>query len=77
MRYTKWLSRQVERLENEIRGCSVFETSEPASPKQLRELRAKVVIHTFIKQQLLRREVVQDVEADVDTQEFVLVRKGS
>lgn len=75
MRYTKWLRRQVERLEKEIREHSVFRTNEPATARELKELRTKVVIHTYLKQQLLRREPVQPVAEEVDTQEFVLVRK--
>jgi hypothetical protein len=77
MSYTDWLRRQVERLEDEIRRHSVFDTDAPASSSQLRELRTKVVIHRYLKQQLLRRTPVVVVEEDeVDTQEFVLVRKS-
>ena len=72
--YTDWLRRQVTRLESEIRRHSVFDNESPATIAQLRELRAKAVIHTYLKQQLLRREVVQ-VEEEYETQEFVLVRK--
>ena len=75
MRYTEWLRRQVERLESEIREHSVFSSSNPASAKELYELRTKVVIHTFLKQQLLRREPVTADVPEVDTQEFVLVRR--
>jgi hypothetical protein len=73
MSYTNWLRRQVARLEDDIRRHSVFDSESPATVTQLRELRTKGVIHTFLKQQLLRREVVQIEE--YDTQEFVLVRK--
>ena len=78
MSYTDWLRRQVERLEGEIRQHSVFDTDSPATAAQLRELRAKVVIHTYLKQQLLRRETVQvaAAEEEHDTQEFVLVRRS-
>lgn len=84
MNYTDWLRRQVARLEDEIRRHSVFESDAPATPSQLKELRAQVVIHRYLKQQLLRRDTqvvveqevaVSDQEVDVDTQEFVLVRK--
>jgi hypothetical protein len=75
MRYTHWLRRQVERLETEIREHSVFTSNTPATPAELRELRTKSVIHTFLKQQLLRREPIQQEEPEVDTQEFVLVRR--
>jgi len=73
MSYTKWLRRQVGRLENDIRRHSVFESDSPATVAQLRELRTKAVLHTFMKQQLLRREVLQAEE--YETQEIVLVRK--
>jgi hypothetical protein len=59
MAYTDWLRAQVERLENEVREHSVFDSSDPASASQLEELRSKVVIHTYLKQQLLRRETVR------------------
>jgi hypothetical protein len=76
MSYTDWLRRQVSRLEEEIRLHSVFDSDRPASPTQLKELRSKVVIHTYLKQQLLRRETVVPSEEEYDTQEFVLVRKA-
>ena len=75
MSYTDWLRRQVARLEEEIRQSSVFEDDRPASAAQFHALRAKVVIHTYIKQQLLRREPVQILDEEYDTQEFVLVRR--
>lgn len=87
MSYTSWLRRQIERLESEIRAHSVFDDELPATPGELRALRAKVVLHTFLKQQLLRRQTVEGpmtvhVPADpgvdaeqYDTQEFVLVPK--
>jgi hypothetical protein len=75
MSYTNWLRRQVERLEQEIRRHSVFDTDSPATPKQLKELRSKVVIHTYLRQQLLRREPVLPQVEELDTQEFVLVRR--
>jgi hypothetical protein len=34
------------------------------------------VIHTYLKQQLLRRETVTVDAAEYDTQEFVLVRRA-
>lgn len=52
----------------------MFGSARPASIAQLRELRAKAVIHTYLKQQLLRREVPQ-LDEEYETQEFVLVRK--
>jgi len=76
MSYTEWLRKQTARLEKEIRSHSVFDDEQPATPQQLRELRSKVVIHTYLKQQLLRRDPVtaEGVE-EYDTQEFVLVRR--
>jgi predicted Zn-dependent protease len=76
MSYTDWLRRQVERLEQEIRRHSVFDTDSPATAAQLKELRGKVVIHTYLRQQLLRRETIRVMDEEVDTQEFVLVRKA-
>lgn len=76
MSYTDWLRRQVARLEQEIRACSVFDTESPATPAELQGLHAKVVIHTYLKQQLLRRETVRVHEEEYDTQEFVLVRRA-
>lgn len=59
-----------------IRRHPVFDTSEPATAEQLAELRGIVAIHTYLRQQLLRREtVVLGREEEYDTQEFVLVRK--
>lgn len=75
MSTTTWLRRQVERLEHEIRQHSVFDSAIPASPQQLEELRSKVVIHTYLRQQLLRREPAMPCTEEVDTQEFVLVRR--
>lgn len=78
MSSTEWLRRQVERLEEEIRQSSVFDSASPASPEQLRELRTRVVLHTYLRQQLLRRETIRVVdEEEYDTQEFVVVRKLS
>ncbi len=75
MRYTHWLRKQVERLEGEIRDHSVFASPEPATASELKDLRTKVAIHTFLKQQLLRREPVHEVP-EMDTQEFLLVKKS-
>lgn len=74
MSYTNWLRRQVERLEAEIRRHSVFDSDAPASAKELKELRAKVVIHTYLRQQLLRREPAHPEE--YDTQEYVVVKRA-
>ncbi|HKR66208.1 MAG TPA: hypothetical protein VJZ00_20935 [Thermoanaerobaculia bacterium] len=78
MSYTDWLRRQVSRLEDEIRRHSVFDSDAPASAGQLSELRTKVVMHTYLKQQLLRRDTAVETAAydeEYDTQEFVLVRR--
>jgi hypothetical protein len=74
MSYSNWLRAQVNRLEEEIREHSVFDSAVAASPSQLAELRSKVVIHTFLKQQMLRREAVrptipnemEEFEIDID-----------
>jgi hypothetical protein len=76
MSYTDWLRRQVARLEEEIRLHSVFDDDRPATAGELKELRRKVVIHTYLKQQLLRRETVVVHDEEYDTQEFVLVRRA-
>jgi hypothetical protein len=76
MTYTEWLRRQVARLEEEIRASSVFETDSPATPAELKALRSKVVIHTYLRQQLLRRETVVVPQEEYDTQEFVVVRRA-
>jgi hypothetical protein len=76
MSYTDWLRRQTSRLEDEIRSHSVFDDDTPATPTQLTELRRKVVIHTYLRQQLLRRETIAASDVEYDTQEFVLVRKA-
>lgn len=79
MSYTNWLRKQVERLENEIRDDSIFDTDTPPTREELHELREKIVVHTYLRQQLLRRETVQPADTKkrelFDTQEFVLVRK--
>ena len=74
MSYTDWLRRQVSKLEEEIARHSVFDDADPATPQQLGELRAKVVIHTYLKQQLLRRATIAAVD-EYDTQEFEVVRR--
>ena len=74
MSYTDWLRKQVARLEAEIGNHSVFDGGNAATPAQLKELHSKVVIHTYLRQQLLRRDTAVST-AEYDTQEFVLVRK--
>jgi hypothetical protein len=77
MSYTDWLRRQVSKLEGEIRATSLFDTESPATPAELKALRSKVVIHTYLRQQLLRRETLAALPAEeYDTQEFVLVRRA-
>ena len=75
MSYTEWLRRQVSKLEDEIRAHSIFDSDVPATAEQLRELRSMVVLHTYLRQQLLRRETVSNTSEEYDTQEYVLVRK--
>ena len=72
MNYTDWLRRQVARLEDEIRSNPLLDSDTPATPEQLRELRQVIVLHTYLKQQLLRRERVHTFIED-DSQQFVLV----
>jgi hypothetical protein len=75
MSYTDWLRRQVERLEEEIRSHSVFDSESPATSEELHQLQKKVVIHTYLRQQLLRRDTVVNLD-EYDTQEFVVVRRA-
>jgi hypothetical protein len=70
MRYTEWLRVQVERLEADLRGHTVFDSDRPATHEQLAELREKVVLHRFLKQQLQQRETLKARE--YDTEEIVL-----
>lgn len=75
MSTTDWLRRQVARLEEEIRTHSVFDRETPASSSELRELRTKSVLHTYLRQQLLRRNTAVTLEEEeFDTQEIVVVR---
>jgi len=76
MSYTEWLRRQVSRLEEDLQAHTVFESDSPATAGQLSELRRKVVIHTYLRQQLLRRETLHLLAEEYDTQEFVLVRRA-
>jgi hypothetical protein len=63
MNYTEWLRRQVARLENEIKSNPLLDSETPAKPDELQELRQTIVLHTYLKQQLLRREQVS-IEGD-------------
>lgn len=51
-----WLREQVQRLEREIRESTIFDNSRPASQEELLRLRRKVAIHTFLAQELERRD---------------------
>jgi len=64
-----WLHRQIARLEEEIRTSSVFDDENPATREQLAALREKIVLRVYLKQQLLRRELV----GDYDTKEYELI----
>jgi hypothetical protein len=75
MRYSDWLREQVERLEEELRAHPVFASAAPATERDLRELREKVVLHTYLRQQLARRMTPRAAEPEYDTNEFVLVRR--
>ena len=85
MSYTEWLRGQVSRIEEVIQRHPVFDASEPSTTVQLAELRGIVVIHTYLKQQLLRQQLlrretvvnaVEEYEKEYDTQELVLVRNS-
>ena len=76
MSYTDWLRKQVARLEDEVRRHSIFDSDTPATGAQLEELRGKVVIHTYLRQQLLRREPILLGDEEYDTQEFVVVKRA-
>ena len=74
MSYTEWLRRQVKHLEDEIRVHPIFDSETPASPDELRALRETIVLHTFLKQQLLRRECVDVSTLSNDSdQQYVMV----
>lgn len=79
MNSTAWLRKQLERLENEMREDPIFETDVPPTQQELLELRAKVVVHTYLKQQLQRREAARVRAAKrsslYDTQELVLTHR--
>jgi hypothetical protein len=75
MRYSDWLRDQVGRLEEELRDHPIFESDSAATELDLHELRTKVVLHTYLRQQLLRRDPIGALEPEYDTQEFVLVRR--
>jgi hypothetical protein len=69
MATTDWLRRQIARLEEEIRSSSVFDSQRPASAEELKALHEKVVLRTYLKQQLLRSVRV----TDYDTKEYELI----
>lgn len=73
MSYTNWLQKQVDRLADEIRQHTVFDSTTPATPQQLEELRSKVVIHKYLQQQLRGRvTMARPIEKKYDTQEILL-----
>jgi hypothetical protein len=69
MSTTVWLRRQLARLEEEIRTSPVFDSETPSSPEQLRALHEKVVLRSYLRQQLLRRARVDNY----DTKEYELI----
>jgi hypothetical protein len=71
MQYTQWLRRQVARLEQEIKDNPALDGEQPATTEALRSLRETVVLHTYLKQQLLRRERL-DARDEIDTKEVEL-----
>jgi hypothetical protein len=74
MKLTGWIRQQVERLEEEISTHSVFSTSEPATHEELADLRAKVALHTYLKQQLTRREARSSKSAKTESAKPELVK---
>ena len=69
MASTDWLRRQVARLDEEIRTSTVFDSELPPSVEQLKALHEKVVLRTYLRQQLLRSIKV----SDYDTKEYELI----
>ncbi len=83
MKLTTWIRRQVRSLEHEIGAHSVFSTSAPATHEELVDLRSKVALHAYLKQQLTRREMVKTklvktkhVKADFVKTDFVKTDSG-
>jgi hypothetical protein len=68
MSTTLWLRKQIARLEEEIRANPVFDSASPATRDELQALRAKAVLHAYLRQQLLRRARI----SDYDTKELEL-----
>ena len=54
--HADWLGAQIARLEQQLASHPVFDAPEAASPEELQELRAMIVIHTFLRQQLRESE---------------------
>ena len=79
MTYTEWLRRQVARLEHQIRRSPVFESGTPATKGELAALRETIVLHTYMKQQLMRREKAGAIAvyASDPQQDFALVPVGT
>lgn len=73
MKYTEWLRRQVARLEDEIRSSPILDSDAPATAAELLELRQTIVLFTYLKQQLLRRERIHDTGEELDPEEMILL----
>ena len=78
MKLTTWIRRQVQSLEHEIGAHSVFSTSDPATHEELVDLRSKVALHTYLKQQLTPRDVAKSERGKTDfvKTEFVTTDSG-
>lgn len=75
MKFNEWLHRQVAQLEKEIAERRALAELWGATPEELAAIQKKVVIHIFLKQQLLRREpITSSWDEEFDTQEFELVK---
>lgn len=75
MKFNEWLHRQVAQLEKEIAERRALAELWGATPEELVAIQKKVVIHIFLKQQLLRREPISTSwDEEFDTQEFELVK---
>lgn len=53
--FTRWLEAKTEELAQQISSHPVFESEQPASADELRQLRTMCVVHRFLSQELERR----------------------
>ena len=73
MNYIEWLRNQVSRLEGEIRANPVFENCSNATRSELSELRQTIVLHTYMRQQLLRRDGAPNEHDWADVQQELVL----